>query len=281
MQLRRFDNPIAFCDQAEPFLQEQEVAHNLLLRICGQLREENSRLRATYLATVEVGEQVIAVAIHTPPFPLVLSMVEDVAAIVLLAEDLQTAEPHLAGVNASQAEADLFAEVWHKLTGQSYHLHMALRVHQLTQVKSITESDGALRLATDRDRALIADWFIAYQQEALAAVRPPEAAWDWAGRQIGHQSVYLWIEGDRPVSAACGYGASANVGVVNFVYTPPELRQRGYASACVTAVSQLLLDKGYQSCALFTDLANPTSNKIYRAIGYQPVCDWHHYQFPG
>ena len=26
-------------------------------------------------------------------------------------------------------------------------------------------------------------------------------------------------------------------------------------------------------CALFTDLANPTSNSIYQAVGYAPVAD--------
>lgn len=279
MQLRRFDNPIAFCDQVEPFLQQNEVAHNLLLRICQQLREENSRLKPTYLATVEVGEQVVAVAIRTPPYPLVLSMVEDIAAIVLLAEDIHLADPQLPSVNAAQAESDVFAEVWHTLTSQSYTLHMALRVHQLIEVSSLAAARGALRLAEASDQELLARWFIDFEQEALEETRTPEDAWDWAGRQIGYRSIYLWEDGNRPVSVACGYGASTHVGVINFVYTPPEFRKQGYATACVAAVSQTLLNQGYLYCALFTDLANPTSNKIYQAIGYQPVCDWHHYKF--
>lgn len=279
MQLRRFAKPIAFCDHAEPFLQQHEVAHNLLLRICQQMREETSRLQPSYLATVAVGEQIVAVAIRTPPFPLVLSMVEEVGAIALLAEDIQEADPAVSGVNASQAEADLFAEVWHTLTGHSYHLHMALRIHQLTEVKAVSCTNGTVRLAEDRDRQLLADWFIDFEQEAQSVTRTPEDAWDWAGRQIGCRSIYLWEDGDRPVSVACGYGASPNVGVVNCVYTPPQFRKQGYATACVAAVSQILQDAGYPYCALFTDLANLTSNRIYRAIGYYPVCDWHHYKF--
>jgi hypothetical protein len=61
---------------------------------------------------------------------------------------------------------------------------------------------------------------------------------------------------------------------VSGVYTPPEHRKHGYASACVAALSQQLLDQGYKFCSLFTDLANPTSNKIYNRIGYQPVSDF-------
>ena len=47
----------------------------------------------------------------------------------------------------------------------------------------------------------------------------------------------------------------------------------------VADLSQMLLDKGFKYCLLFTDLANPTSNNIYRQIGYQPVSDWNEYSF--
>lgn len=69
------------------------------------------------------------------------------------------------------------------------------------------------------------------------------------------------------------------IAAVNLVYTPPELRRRGYASACVAALSQLLLDAGWKFCCLFTDMSNPTSNHIYQQIGYTPVCDFNEYIF--
>lgn len=65
------------------------------------------------------------------------------------------------------------------------------------------------------------------------------------------------------------------------MYTPPELRGRGSASALVAAANQAQLDAGRRFCFLFTDLANPTSNKIYRDIGYEPVCDVDEYRFAG
>ena len=37
---------------------------------------------------------------------------------------------------------------------------------------------------------------------------------------------------------------------------------------------------GRSFCVLFTDLANPTSNHIYQAIGYTPVGDAEQYLFP-
>jgi uncharacterized protein len=63
------------------------------------------------------------------------------------------------------------------------------------------------------------------------------------------------------------------------VYTPPALRRRGYASALVTELSRRLLDSGREYCVLYTDLANPTSNRIYQEVGYERVCDSAEYVF--
>jgi predicted GNAT family acetyltransferase len=65
---------------------------------------------------------------------------------------------------------------------------------------------------------------------------------------------------------------SAGVARIGPVYTPKRFRGRGYASAAVAAVSQLILDQGARVC-LFTDQANPVSNRIYQRIGYRPVVD--------
>ncbi|MGC4856996.1 GNAT family N-acetyltransferase, partial [Micromonospora sp. DT4] len=56
------------------------------------------------------------------------------------------------------------------------------------------------------------------------------------------------------------------------VYTPPAQRGRGWASNAVAEVSRRIQADGARVC-LFTDQANPTSNKIYTALGYQPVVD--------
>ncbi|MBW3589374.1 MAG: GNAT family N-acetyltransferase, partial [Actinobacteria bacterium] len=86
------------------------------------------------------------------------------------------------------------------------------------------------------------------------------------------RKVYLWEDGE-PVSMAVHSGPTPNGLRVAIVYTPPDKRRNGYASACVAAVSQVILDSGRTFCFLYTDLANPTSNHIYMEIGYEPVCD--------
>jgi predicted GNAT family acetyltransferase len=76
------------------------------------------------------------------------------------------------------------------------------------------------------------------------------------------------------VRSLAGYTTPTPRGIrVGPVYTPPEHRNRGHAGACVAALSQLLLDRGHRFCCLYTDLTNPTPNRIYQRIGYPPVCD--------
>jgi hypothetical protein len=90
--------------------------------------------------------------------------------------------------------------------------------------------------------------------------------------------LYVWDD-DGPVSM-CGVGGPTPNGVrIGPVYTPPGLRRRGYASACVAAASQAQLDAGRQFCFLFADIANPTSNHVYLKIGYEPVSDVSVYRF--
>ncbi len=77
----------------------------------------------------------------------------------------------------------------------------------------------------------------------------------------------------------CGTAGRTSSGIrIGAVYTPPEMRGHGYASNCVAAASQAQLDSGLRYVFL-TDLRNPTSNHIYREIGYEPVCDVDEYRF--
>ena len=118
------------------------------------------------------------------------------------------------------------------------------------------------------------EWMIGFDREAMggeAGRRDMTAMVDElinASNRIG----YIWEDGE-PVSMCQATGATPHGIRIGAVYTPPELRRRGYASALVAAVSQAELDRGRRWCFLFTDLANPTSNRIYQAIGYRPIRD--------
>jgi predicted GNAT family acetyltransferase len=92
-------------------------------------------------------------------------------------------------------------------------------------------------------------------------------------RRIETGSVWFWVdEAGQKVHLTAANPPSFGVARVGPVYTPPERRGQGWASSAVAEVSRRLLAEGARVC-LFTDQANPTSNRIYTALGYRPVVD--------
>ena len=271
MQLRRFDSLQEFCDRAQDYLLQDEAEHNLLLGIVHTLRHYPERYpEPPYLAIVEADHGVLAVAIRTPPYKLVLSKAMDLEALQLIAHDIQEQGKPIPGVSGLVTEVATFLQAWQALTGQSYRRSMEMRIHQLTQVQPIATAKGHLRLATEGDRSLLLDWFKAFVAEIGEVVSETPERMVESG--LKRQSVHLWDDG-TPVSWASGSQSLPTAARIGPVYTPPEYRCKGYATACVAALSQKFLDQGCARCFLFTDLANPTSNHIYKQIGYHPVCD--------
>jgi predicted GNAT family acetyltransferase len=133
---------------------------------------------------------------------------------------------------------------------------------------------GIVRIAGPADRDLLVGWMQAFLREALPNSNLAEAgAMVDSALQTGTRIFHVWEVDGRPVSVAGITGPTPNGIRLGPVYTPPEDRGHGFASAVTAAASQTQLDAGRRFVFLFTDLANPTSNKIYQAIGYEAVID--------
>ena len=147
-------------------------------------------------------------------------------------------------------------------------------------MRSVEDVPGGPREATDADRPLLRLWLRHFGIEALHEEQNEERTERLLDHRLGSDSAgfVLWEDG-LPVSLA-GFGGETPNGVrIGPVYTPPVLRSRGYGSAVTAAVSAERLAAGRRFCFLYTDAANPTSNKIYTEIGYEPVCDAVDYAF--
>ena len=92
--------------------------------------------------------------------------------------------------------------------------------------------------------------------------------------RIGLGTIFKWIDNNEIVSIAAIVRKTKNAGIVGLVYTPGKFRGRGYATSCVQKISELILSNGYSYCGLFTDKSNPTSNYIYKKIGYLPTIEF-------
>jgi uncharacterized protein len=273
MELHKFDTIDKFWDKTQTYLLQHEAENNVLLAVVHTLLHNPTRYPdPPYLAMVEIDGDVVATAIRTPPHKLLLSKVSNLEALTLVAQDLQR-EP-LPGVTGLVPEVETFLQAWQGLTGQSYRLLTEMRIHQLTALQPVITANGHLRLVTENDRALLLKWLPAFDAETgLEVIEDVERI---VTNRLKTQNTYLW-EDNAPVSLAGGRQFSSTASRIGPVYTPPAYRRKGYATACVAALSQKLLDEGCERCFLLTDLANPTSNHIYREIGYIPVCDWHEY----
>ena len=153
-------------------------------------------------------------------------------------------------------------------------------MYRATAIRPPAEVPGRPRAATRADRNLLVSWLRAFTAEALGDVESPaQDSERWVDDRLGGAGgVVLW-EVDEPVSLA-GWGGRTPNGIrIGPVYTPPEHRRRGFGSAVTAAVSAEQLAAGRRFCFLYTDLANPTSNRIYVDIGYEPVCDSADYAF--
>jgi uncharacterized protein len=270
VNVQRLDDPAAFLDAAMPLLLADEARHNLILGLAGTLRDDPSAYPDYRLWIAEDHGVVVGAALRTPPRHLVLSRPTTKSALEALAAAI---DDELPGLVAGRPEAEGFAEQWSAKTGTRWRISRGQAVYALDRVCPVRSAPGKARDAVGADRRLLRDWWRAFAIEALDEDPPLEEV----AHAIEHRlavnaaGIVVWDD-DDPVSFAAFGGATPNGIRIGPVYTPPELRGRGYASALVAWLSARLLTER-RFCFLYTDLANPTPNKIYEQIGYERVCE--------
>lgn len=292
LQVRRYADAEAFYRAAEPILVAREAENCLPLGIATTLLTHPERYPDPYLVTIEVDGEVAGIAVRTPPYNLVLAAVStndgppdarEQVVLDALASDVRALYGvALPGVSGPAAWSRAFADLWARALAVEATVSMSQRIYRLDTVFQPTGVPGQMRRAEERDRDLMARWVVAFEDEALTGAQTDAQAWvDWAlSAPVEVRGIYFWEDGGQPVSMA-GYTGPTPRGMrIGPVYTPLELRGRGYASALTAGVTQFALTElGKQFTFLFTDQANPISNKIYQQIGYRPVIDWLMYAF--
>jgi hypothetical protein len=274
-RIERFDDAAAFFAAVTPFLERNEAAHTLHLGMRSRLERDphvfgpdDPRLYAAF-----AGDEVVGASIQTPPFGVALSVFTDETGIDDLAERMHRDGLALSGVLAEVAQGERFVARWQALTGANASIAIEQRIYETSEVVPPRPAGGAARAYEPSDRDLVVEWMDAFMAEAMPNTPEGDGA-SFVARKESDQSggLLLWEHDGATVSLA-GYAAPSPNGLrVGPVYTPPELRGRGYASAVTAAVTEIVLSN-HRFAFLFTDLANPTSNSIYQQIGYRPVLD--------
>ena len=272
-----------FRDRLNSWLSDREARNNLILGITGNIASHPDIFDEHRLWTVESGGAMQAAALITPPRKLVTADAESADAIAALARAVRDDLGGLPGVVANQPTVGWFVEAWTTLTGAEAGMSMSQRVFSLEAVTPVPRPRGKARPASFTEGDDLTAWMLAFQAEALPADEQDE---DLARRAIAlrlddYPGTGMWVwDVQGHMRAMSGYGGATNNGIrIGPVYTPPEHRGNGYATALVAEQSQWLIDQGRRSCFLYTHLSNPTSNAIYERIGYRQVAESAEYYF--
>jgi predicted GNAT family acetyltransferase len=265
------DDPAFVLNEARSFLVAEPVLHNLILTLL-HARVAHREPGRYWMASE--GPDVVGLLFQSPLNVAANLAVMDTTAIAAIVDAIVDAGIRLPGVNGEAATASRFAGQWAERSKSAALPIRGERLYELAEIRERPHVDGQLRHAVSDDRDLIVDWLRAFEVDAGVTISEPEVLVE---RWIPAQQVWLW-EDHKPVSMTVSRECVEGVVRLAFVYTPPARRSRGYAEACVSELSKQLRGKG-QRCILYTDLANPTSNSIYRRIGYRAVAEGLRYRF--
>ena len=276
LKLVRHSEPASFSQAAFEYLHQDEVTHNVLLGITERWIDLGRTMDYQAHVENEAGEVVAAAMRTAESTGAVISNIADEAAIPLLVEDFGEVFATLPSVLGKPEEASRFAQLWQQAKGQNYHTKMEEGIYRLDTLIPPKSIAGKSRAAEKEDFKLVVDWLLGFNHDAHLNDMTPEMAAEHAERRTSGDALermWFWTVDEQPVSMAASGRKTRNGASVGPVYTPKEFRGKGYASAITAAVSQVIFDKGKQFCYLYTDMSNPTSNKIYQAIGYRYLGD--------
>ncbi|MRB21390.1 GNAT family N-acetyltransferase [Bacillus thuringiensis] len=266
IQLHVYEEVVNFKKEVIPFLEKNEQENNLILGVLQMVQQP------IFMGVAKQEEEVAVVFLQTEEKKQIIvatsEMVEE--AIVELAKKLAEVYPNVPGLIGNKKVVQRLAEEIAVLENKKMNVVMEQGVYALQQVKKKWTEEGIFREINSDELPVIEKWIYQFCEDVNLPTTKEEAEQTAHTLITNHRLFGLEIDG-KLVSVAAKTRPTKNNITINFVYTPKEERKKGYASNCVAALSQRMLDEGYKTTTLYTDLANPTSNKIYQEIGYEQI----------
>jgi RimJ/RimL family protein N-acetyltransferase len=127
------------------------------------------------------------------------------------------------------------------------------------------------------DLDLLTRWRVGFSVESLGAEDTPQL---WrqcrasVERSLADGRTWLLIDVDRPVSTSSFNTAIDEAVQVGGVWTPPELRSRGYGRSVVAASLLDARAEGVVQSILFTGVSNLPAQRAYSALGFRYTGDY-------
>ncbi|MGG0177537.1 GNAT family N-acetyltransferase [Gottfriedia acidiceleris] len=272
IKLIKYDDFTLFKKDVISFLELYEAENNLILGVLLSLSEidESPLLMATVIKDAEIG----LVLLQTHPSQIILSKSVSFTSkeIIVIGEKLNNTTQVIPGFIGEKKLTTELANCILKLKGIQIGFLMDQKIYKLEKVNKRNNTIGKLRRILEKDHNTIKEWMYQFCNEINQPISNEEAD-KRAKEMINKGKLFAWEVDGELVSMACATRPTKNNITISCVYTPNRERKNGYASDCVSSLTEFLLESGYKTTSLYTDLSNPTSNKIYIQIGYKAIMD--------
>ncbi|MET1014502.1 MAG: GNAT family N-acetyltransferase [Paenisporosarcina sp.] len=275
-----YQQPNEFATIAEPYLLDNEDIYSLFYGVLQGIK--NGRYQEYFMASIIEDGKLLGLLQMTPPHPLNLIVMEELdkgRVIDFVVDELFTRNIPVPSVVGMKSVILTFAEKWKMKTDKDSKILMDQGLYRLDQViESLQMTTGSWRYSCIEDSPLIEQWYQDFENDTGITKTPIAQIKERVVQFIKDNEVFLWENQGQVVSMMKKSRPSEHGVTVSFVFTPKEQRKKGYARTMVAAGSKELLNS-FNFCVLYTDMLNPTSNKIYQEIGYRKIADSIHLEF--
>lgn len=264
MVFTQYPTAAAFAGDVLDMLREHEIQNNLVFRNIGDGN--------VMLSVKDRNSHVLLVAARTPPHPMVMyerGNLHSEEAVRFFARSLAGGGISVDFFMTNPVLAQSFIRHYGEAAGTRFAHGQRLRLSVTDRaLKPKALAPGALRPATEADMHFLPYWCADFTVACDIGAYDLQSGLESARRLVEARQMYLWEDG-APVAMAAAHRQVTGCRFIGYVYTPPQLRGRGYGTACVYTLTQSLITQASPRCALYIDCANPVSNRIYENIGYR------------
>jgi GNAT superfamily N-acetyltransferase len=253
----------AFNALHRPALERDEAKHNLILALMARAEDEDPPGQTRKFSFGEPG----ACAVQTPGRGLVMGEMRR--------EHCEAFADQMTGQRFNSVMGPDRSALWFRdraeVLGVRFGEPWRQRILAISAPPVYPDTPGEARLVTSADIELFAEWVLAFCHEAIPHDPLPQRA--HTERQAASGNYLFWVAEGRPVSMAGIHRRTRTGASIGGVYTPPDLRGRGFAGAVTSAAVGKIYSAGRTMACLYADMANPWSNRCYEKIGFTQVCE--------
>jgi hypothetical protein len=255
--------------------------NDLMIGLVAQLCKDKTHFKTNAgLYAIEDENEIKLVSFLTQPWPMIIyaDSIPNDQIISFFIDSLVKKEIILNGINAKKELSTLFMKKWTKKTNCSSKKKMEMNLFVLHELTKIPSCPGRFVLADGQYKDLIVEWATSFHREVPIGNNSKSYIQDHVDLIIRSKNAFIWID-DNPVCMVFRERPTKNSFSIGYVYTPKKYRNRGYASNLVYQMCSHSFAEGFSYCTLFADVNNPTSNSIYKKIGFREICLYAMYDF--